>query len=174
MSASHTEVILARIYNVKWGGEPPKISTDSEVLLMGEFIRRQALWGKTLGIPTTMRVPFDVAKYKEPTIRAKPETLNKLRSHLINVRPIIREIYEWALHWAALGDNDIPSLTEHPDPYEPLLYMFDQGSTFHFDQGINVGGATIPRGNWLSFVDKPPFWLEEEGFTTTLRPNKGS
>jgi hypothetical protein len=181
MSDSHTETTLSRIYSIKWRKvpNPSKLAFDAQVLLMLEFIRRQALWGRTLNIPETTRVPFDVAEYKEPTIRANPEILDKLHHHLSNFYTLsysfnrhAQNICDLVLHWAALKDSGVSDMTEHPDPYEPLLHMFDNFGTFGIThEGINVG-LTFARTNWLRNVDKPPFWLEEEGFNPLLYPHK--
>ncbi|MGG6293112.1 hypothetical protein ACQ4M4_01710 [Leptolyngbya sp. AN02str] len=183
MPDSHTEAAFSRICSIEWRKvkNPSKLAFDSQVVLMMEFIRRQALWGRTLSIPETIRVPFDVAEYKEPTIRANPEILNKLRHHLTKFKTLsytlnehAQNVCELELHWAALKDSGIAGTTEHPEPYEPLLYMFDNFGAFGITHdGINVG-VSISRTYWLRNVDKPPFWLEEEGFNTSLYPGKGN
>jgi hypothetical protein len=61
-----------------------------------------------------------------------------------------------AVHWAALPDEDKAAVADLPDPYEPLLLMFEHGSGYLIEEFIDLYGVMIPYGTFVSNRDTEP------------------
>jgi hypothetical protein len=104
---------------------------------MKEYLRRAAFWAKATNAPG---FPFfDIAAAVNPQVRAEPSSVERVSAHLarhLQGVPVTRTCTH-ALHFAALVDAGAPLPPVPPDPFEPLLVMFERGG------GFRVGGGTL-------------------------------
>lgn len=120
--------------------------TYSRTLLMKEHLRRAAVWAGLL--QHTGRWPFfDIAAAADPAVRADPALVADVQRRLDAVPvsgPALRSCV-WALHWAELATVRPDAVAAGPDPYEPLLVMFERGGDFTLSTGsIDVDIAGVP------------------------------
>ncbi len=99
----------------------------SRTLLMREFLRRTALWVHFLG--GTERWPFfNIAERIDPSVRADPGLIERLNEFTEENIPefIARRMCRAAVHWAELQDSTQVRLPDLPDPYEPLVVLYER------------------------------------------------
>lgn len=132
MTAAEEE-LARRIEAIEWDQDETR--GRLHIQLVREYLRRAALWAQALEV--TQEWPFfDVAQAIDPEIRADPAILRRVEEHLDETKASwwATRIAQRALHFAAL-----PPRRDLPDPYEPLLVMFEQGGDFTTESGfINV------------------------------------
>ncbi|QYO63430.1 hypothetical protein [Leptolyngbya sp. 7M] len=148
-----------RILAIDWRR---KTCTDSDfyIDLMAEYLRRSALWAKVLAPSHPIRPFSDIAASVDPTIRADSDLVKALLDYLnqFPVNATEKRVCEQALHWAVI--DNMPQVKQFalPDPYEPLLVLFEQGGTFRTEHGwIDVAGGGFQMRNWHDYAEKPPF-----------------
>ncbi len=150
MSASFVSQLAGRLASVDWEGDWER--SRSRVKLMREFLRRSAFWAGELG---SADWPFfDVAALVDPSVRADPQTVEHVVAGASAHQPVVADTCAWALHFAALRDADV-RLPELPDPFEPLVDMYERGGAFLLDGTgtVQVDAAAIPlatREQWLA------------------------
>jgi hypothetical protein len=125
---------------------------------MQEYLRRAALWSRELG--TGDDWPWgDIAARVVPDVQplqGMAEQVEKLISQH-SMWPPLAATCRGALHWAALLDSGtaIPNL---PDPYEPLLLMFERGGGFMVENRfIDLDGASVVRQTMDFCLAMTPF-----------------
>jgi hypothetical protein len=132
MKAAQAE-LARRIEAIEWDQDETR--GRLHVQLVREYLRRAALWAQALEV--TQEWPFfDVALAADPNVDTDLDTLRRVRQHLEDTKASwwATRIAEWALRFAALT-----SPYGLPDPYEPLLVMFEQGGDFTTEAGfVNV------------------------------------
>ncbi|WP_199248338.1 hypothetical protein [[Phormidium] sp. ETS-05] len=149
---------MERILAIKW--EPDDSRVSSHIALLREYLRRAALWATALNC--TDEWPFfDVAAHMCPLQRAGDAQVEALGIHF-SAQPfytagIIEKTCEWFLHWDAVQNR--PEVTKFalPDPYEPLIKMYENGGIFSTEHGFfnfEVGG--FPRGTWSDYYKLAP------------------
>jgi hypothetical protein len=156
--------MLRRLLRIDW--QPDDTRLRSHAALVREYLRRAALWAKALGC--TEHWPFaDFALYFAPNRRAPLELVEELKRDLATkpLNAVMRETCEYALHWAALQDDVNGTPAEEyslPDPYEPLLRLYERGGHFHTEHGfvyiLHVGVPAAVKG-W-QFYDRPASIVE--------------
>ncbi|MDT0326820.1 hypothetical protein [Nocardiopsis lambiniae] len=147
--------LAVRIHAIDWNGNLDH--TRSRVLLMREYLRRMALWTRTLdarGWPF-----YDLAEFAAPGIRATDEIVQGVKDNPDIVRqfPTVGKTCAWALHLAAARDAGA-SLPDLPDPFEPLIRMYERGGGFSLSTTgtIDIDGAGIHRGTLLHHLGDTP------------------
>jgi hypothetical protein len=153
---AHTTALCKRLAAVDWDGDMER--SRSRVALMGEFLRRSALWADALGSP---RWPFfDIASLIDPSVRATDDLVARARTRTALQDAVVGDTVTWALHFAALRDAAIP-LPELPDPFEPLVVMYDRGGGFSRHTGlfIQVDVINIPIGDRADRATRKPLLL---------------
>jgi hypothetical protein len=148
---------LARLSAVDWD----RVAFDrreSRVALMREYLRRAALWARELDAASAWPF-FDIAALIAPDLQPLQELTEELET-LIYERvgwPSVQTCCRAALRWATLLDSGYPIPAGLPEPYEPLLLLFERGGEFYTEHGfIELDGASImrkPMADYLS--DKP-------------------
>ncbi|MDT0326812.1 RDD family protein [Nocardiopsis lambiniae] len=153
--ATQVDALAVRIHAIDWNGNLDH--TRSRVLLMREYLRRMALWTRTLdarGWPF-----YDLAEFAAPGIRATDEVLKGVKDDPDIVRqfPTVGKTCVWALHLAAARDAGA-SLPDLPDPFEPLIRMYERGGGFSLSTTgtIDIDGAGIHRGTLLHHLGDTP------------------
>ncbi|WP_220270057.1 hypothetical protein, partial [Marinitenerispora sediminis] len=111
-------------FDLSTGGRQRK----SPVVLMREYLRRRAWWAREV---EGAGWPFgDLAAAIDPAVRADPELVHRVReSFPYWVFGMVLDTCEWALHFRALQESGA-SLPDLPDPFEPLLLMYERGDGF--------------------------------------------
>jgi len=147
---------LERLLGIDW--RPNDERLKSQVALVREYLRRAALWADRLQMAEEWPF-FDVALQIDPSIRADPEYVTTLRARLtgIPLHPKVKATSEWSLHWAALKAASRTAQFDLPDPYEPLLRMYERGGSFYTEHGfIVIGPASVWKGDWRDHLRPEP------------------
>ncbi len=154
---SCSEKILERILSLPFD----EASVDlSLIVLMREYIRRMAIICKPFSIRS--RNPFfDVAEIINPAVRASPQDLEKVstyikeKTHPIFYNEHTVRVCEWALHFAALQDEDgAPS--DLQSPYEALILLYEQSGTFSVKGEIMLSAGDMAIADWWNRDDPNP------------------
>ena len=148
--------LLKQLLGIQWyADEAPGdgVEADFRVSLAKEFLRRSALWAKALGHAGEWPF-FDVAALAVPGVRAAPDDLAALHAAL-DGRLSSQHLRwcEWMLHWEAAQRAGVDRPQAPPDPYRPLLRIFERGCSVMRHHGdLLIGAASIPlraRDHWL-------------------------
>lgn len=100
----------------------------SLVVLMREFLRREALWAGRLGVEG---LPFvNLAHAVRPGFQCPPELLSRIAAFPQSSAE--RTCCQNLLGWYALKDANagLVRTFDLPDPYEPLVRFFERGGAF--------------------------------------------
>ncbi|MGR6970495.1 hypothetical protein ACU639_12940 [Streptomyces cynarae] len=161
MSAELSRAVLERLRAVEWYGDWDVASahTRSRALLMREYLRRAALWAQAYEAEEEWPF-FDVTEYVDPAFRLDPDLeadLEEFVSHKVPT-PSTASTCRGAVRWAALkAERSEAGFPELPDPYEPLLLMYQRGGGYSIEEFIDLYGVMIPYGNFESNVSTEPF-----------------
>lgn len=152
------DTALERILAIKW--EPDDTRVDSHIPLLREYLRRAALWAKALDC--TDEWPFfDVAAHLCPLDTADQTKIEALNTHFTQIQfyatGIIEKTCKWFIHWECV--KNLPKVSEFtlPEPYEPLIIMYERGGIFSTEHGFfDFGVASFPRGQWKQYDQTIP------------------
>ncbi|MFB6875467.1 hypothetical protein [Streptomyces sp. NPDC056323] len=160
MSAEPPRAVLERLRAVDWYGDWDMAVSHSRsrALLMREHMRRAALWAQAYGAEEQWPF-FDVTEFVDPTFRLDPEIESELKDYVAhNVgTPSTARTCRGAVRWAALRERGGIGLPDLPDPYEPLLLMYERGGGYSIEEFIDLYGVMITYGNFESNLDAEPF-----------------
>ncbi|MEU1898034.1 hypothetical protein ABZ512_06620 [Nocardiopsis dassonvillei] len=153
--------LAARIHAIDWDGDVEH--TRSRVALMREYLRRSAVWTRALG---TRGWPFyDIAEFAAPGVRAADEVVEGVLESpvVIDQYPTVGRSCVWALHLAAARDAGVP-LPDLPDPFEPLIRMYERGGGFSLSTTgtIDIDTAGLYRGRLPDHLGDEPRAPETE------------
>ncbi len=159
MTAELPRTVLDRLRSVSWYGdwEVSTAHTRSRALLMREYMRRAALWAQACGAGAEWPF-FDVTEFVDPTLSLDPDVEAELEEFLTRTvpTPSTARTCRGAVRWAALvAKRDDPAGL--PDPYEPLLLMYERGGGYSIEEFIDLYGVMIPYGNFESNLQAEPF-----------------
>lgn len=148
--------VVARLENADWGDNYER--TGSRIRLMKEYLRRAALWAQALDCSN--RWPFfDIAAYVDPSAHLDDEYFNQVKYRLGGAGATYTTVYiiRFMLNFTVLEVRP-PGL---PDPFEPLLRVFERGGSINRTHGIELGlGAMHPR--WENYAGRAePFRIDE-------------
>lgn len=161
MSSVSPQTVLGRLRAVAWDDlESAFAHGRSRALLMREHMRRAALWARVCGAEE--RWPFfDVTEYLAPAFEPAPEVAAELEEYVRRIgTPSLRRVCRGAVRWAAArseGRVEPSELPELPDPYEPILLMFERGGGYSIEEFIDLYGVMIPYGTLDSNARAAPF-----------------
>jgi hypothetical protein len=151
---------LERLRAVDWDSDWDTVSghSRSRALLMREHMRRAALWARACGAEEKWPF-FDVTEFVDPTFRPAPEVESELEDYVARSvgTPSMARTCRGAVHWAALRERGGVGLPDLPDPYEPLLLMYERGGGYSIEEYIDLYGVMIPYGNFGSNLGAEPF-----------------
>ncbi|MFI5932012.1 hypothetical protein [Actinoplanes sp. NPDC051494] len=145
----------ARLAAVDW--QRHGYRTWSKAKLMLEYFRRVALWLDAYGWDEP--VPFfDLAVYIDPNVRADPEVVAEAVRRAEPGGWNAEQVIPFILHWSALRAT--PGVTlppDLPDPYEPLLLLFERDGGFHTSNGYaEMEHLSVPIAKWRDRATRPP------------------
>lgn len=164
MSVAHK--IATRFSLLTW--ERNGARERSQILLMQEFMRRSAWWVQhiidnrtDLGRAGTALWPFgDLAYYLAPSVRAGDDLLALADRGLdaMSLHSVTRETCHRSIHFGAVQDANVavPSL---PEPYDPLIMMFERGDFFTPRPGghMDVGTTDMRTGKMERYLVEESF-----------------
>ncbi len=153
-----TDTALERILAIKW--EPDDSRVNSHIALLREYLRRAALWAKALDCIDEWPF-FDVAAHICPLECADDTNVKVLNTHFTEtpfyVAGMIEKTCEWFLHWERV--KNLPKVSEVtlPEPYEPLIIMYERGGIFSMEHGFfDFAVGSFPRGKWQQYEEIIP------------------
>ncbi|NXY97206.1 hypothetical protein HYE82_23085 [Streptomyces sp. BR123] len=150
--------LAGRLEGVDWLGSFDR--TRSRVALMREFLRRSALWARATGSPEWPF--FDIAARIDPSVRIDADIVKEIAEKAGLQQPVVLDVLEWSLNFAVLSDirADLPDL---PEPFAPLILMFERGGGFGLDGSghIEVDMAAISKGSLEDALERTPLDLSE-------------
>ncbi|MEV8455337.1 hypothetical protein AB0467_26120 [Streptomyces sp. NPDC052095] len=160
MSTEPPRAVLERLRTVDWYGdwETARGHSRSRALLMREYLRRAALWARAYGAEEQWPF-FDVTEFAAPGFRAAPEIESELEDYVAHSvgTPSTARTCRGAVRWAAFRAGTGDGLPGLPQPYEPLLLMYERGGGYSIEEYIDLCGVMIPHGTLRSNLDAEPF-----------------
>ncbi|MET9179343.1 hypothetical protein ABZX88_14125 [Kitasatospora aureofaciens] len=160
MSSDAVQSMIDRLRAIDWKspGEAYE-KAFSRAALMEEYFRRAALWLDAYGEPE--RWPFfDLAAIVDPTVRADPAVITDIEDFIDDASgsSYAMDSGAAAVQWAALTSMPGVQLRPLPDPFEPLLRLFERGgSGFSFANGfVDFGLIMVPRASWRKHLSPTP------------------
>ncbi|MEU6747316.1 hypothetical protein ABZ914_13970 [Spirillospora sp. NPDC046719] len=140
--------LAARLRAIDWAYEGDELHRRSRIALMREHLHRGERWARHLGFRGSgpfLTLPDLIA----PGVRADLVVVRGVLDTVpgLDLSPTSRACAA-ALHFAALHDAEVP-LPALPDPYEPLVLLFERGGGFGIDCSgvfIELGSVAVPRG----------------------------
>ncbi|MFK0293927.1 hypothetical protein ACIQU6_26145 [Streptomyces sp. NPDC090442] len=130
---------------------------NSRALLMREYLRRAALWARAYGAEQSWPF-FDIAEYVDAAIQTPADVAAEVEEVLAGLAPAsLKRTCRAAIRWAALRDARDALPTDPPDPYEPLLLMYERGGGYFLEEYLDLNGVMIRLGNVESNASATPF-----------------
>ncbi|WP_433397916.1 hypothetical protein [Streptomyces sp. CA-146814] len=94
----------------------------------------------------------------DAAITTPPDVAVELEQLLKSLAPAsLRTTCRGAVRWSALLAAHRGLRADLPDPYEPLLLMYERGGGYHFGEYLDLDGAMIPLGDVESNASSAPF-----------------
>jgi hypothetical protein len=139
-----TEQLVQRLGNVRF--EESIKHNGSRLALMREFLRRSALWAQTLNCLELWPF-FDIAAAADPSAQLEEESVKAVLAGLVGrgMRPHDKRFIRFMLNFTTLREWP----RGLPDPFEPLLAVYERGGSFGREAGsIRIGHIDgIPERN---------------------------
>ncbi|WP_327369959.1 hypothetical protein [Streptomyces sp. NBC_01217] len=158
MTDHSSHAVLERLRAIDWSDDLKAFEhANSRALLMREYLRRAALWARAYGAEQSWPF-FDIAEHIAEAIRTPPEDAAALEEILSGLAPASLKITcRGAVRWAALRQAQIEWPGDLPDPYEPLILMYERGGGYFLEEFVDLNGAMIRLGNVESNLSAAPF-----------------
>lgn len=127
--------------------------------LLSEYLRRAALWARETG--GTKRWPlYDIAANADASVTVDPALDEALDTYLgENIGwPGTERACRYAVRFAALRETPGVELPDLPDPFEPLLLLWERGGEVVLDElgGAYFGAAYVGARTWAERVSEKP------------------
>lgn len=158
------EQLLDRIMMVDW--EYNLEHEGSHALLLQEHFRRMVV-NTTKFDRSHVFHTGDLADLVNPQVRAPQAMVTQLRGHLLSKTwPAFVRTLEYALHWAVVRYSKPAEVLQGlPDPYKPIVVMYERGGTFTYDHKKeayllsmdNLGTMVNKQPNWYYWDRRQPF-----------------
>jgi hypothetical protein len=138
---ARTEQLITRLRGVVW--EESLVHNGSRIALMREYLRRSALWAQALDRADAWPF-FDIAAAAGRGALLDEALLDSVLDGLEGrgLRPLDPRIIRYMLDFTALPARP----QDPPDPFEPLLMVYERGGSFSRAAGsIRIGvGDGVP------------------------------
>lgn len=167
--------VLERLRAVDWSDvDEAYRHENSRARLMREYLRRAALWAHHYGAEQSWPF-FDLAEHVDPTVQTPDDIAAELDEVLRGVGPFsVETTCRGAVRWAALGAESKVDLPDLPDPYEPLLALYERGGGFFVEEFIDLNGAMIQLAELSSYLSAPLSSRSHRPRSTLLMPRARS
>ncbi|MEV0123573.1 hypothetical protein AB0I16_18925 [Streptomyces sp. NPDC050703] len=153
------EGMLDRLRAVDWTDyDRADDHAASRAALLREYLRRAALWAERLDGTDEWPI-FDMARRVDASVRARRDLADQLVAYASkNIpTPRTREACLMALHWAALSERSPQSVAGTPDPFEPLLAIYERGGGFTVENGtVDFLLIRVRIQRWQDHVSHAP------------------
>ncbi|MFD4942201.1 hypothetical protein ACFVYE_02230 [Streptomyces sp. NPDC058239] len=158
MTDHSSHAVLERLRAIDWSDDLKAFEhANSRALLMREYLRRAALWARACGAEQSWPF-FDIAEHAAEAIQTPPEVAAALEEVLSGLAPASLKITcRGAVRWAALRQAQVEWPGDLPDPYEPLLLMYERGGGYFLEEFVDLNGVMIRLGNVESNLSATPF-----------------
>ncbi|MEU9120036.1 hypothetical protein AB0C96_09265 [Streptomyces sp. NPDC048506] len=158
MTENSPRTVLERLRAIDWADDAAASDhANSRALLMREYLRRAALWARTYGAEQSWPF-FDIAEHVDAELQTPPDVAAEVEEILAGLASTsLKRTCRAAIRWAALRDtrDDLPA--DLPDPYEPLLLMYERGGGYFLEEYLDLNGVMIRLGNVESNASVTPF-----------------
>lgn len=135
------EDLAARLRAVSWRPRPPRDPARARAALRG-FLQASARWAVRLGLEAAWPFRLELAARLAPDAALPPERLDALLGDAARDAPTSRALARDALAFAAARDRPEVASFGLPDPYEPLLDVFEACGALVVEHGfIEIQGA---------------------------------
>ncbi|MFI8459440.1 hypothetical protein [Kitasatospora sp. NPDC085464] len=159
MSMNSPQLMVERLKRIHWTAHKEALEKSfSRAALMKEYMRRTALWLDVYG-DTKYWPIFDLAAVVAPDVRADPAVVAEVEEFVdaASSRWYAVETSVAAVHWAALSDAPGLNLPPLPDPFEPLIRVYERGGLFSFANGfVDFDTSMVPCRDWRSHLSTTP------------------
>ncbi|MFG2139296.1 hypothetical protein [Streptomyces sp. NPDC048650] len=158
--SGQAEAMVDRIMAIDWMDESRSDRhSNSRSWLMVEYLRRSSLWVQEFDGDDAWPF-FDVAARVDPSVRADAELVDRLDDFTSDyvggfLRP---KMLRAMVHWAALDDSGDPRVIRHlPDPFEPLIVMFERGPGLVVENGfVDFSDMRVAIKTWRDHISAEP------------------
>ncbi|MFI6151164.1 hypothetical protein ACIBCA_00500 [Kitasatospora sp. NPDC051170] len=153
------QVMVNRLKDIRWDAhKEAREKSFSRAALMKEYMRRCALWLDAYG-DTRYWPFFDLAAIVAPGVRAAPAVVAELEEFIEGSTTmwLAAEPSVAMVEWAAVRDASGPDLRPLPDPFEPLVRLYERGGPFSFANGFaDFGAVMVPLRDWRAYLSPTP------------------
>lgn len=139
MSLNKIDQAKKRINSINWKYNDPH-KEGSHMLLFKEFLRRAALLAELfeiLDVPGTGWPMLNYATYFDSSLELEDEEIDALAEELhVGGFPFwySSRVCIYFIHWIIIQDRPEVVAVNIPNPYEPLLTLYERGGTFQRDK----------------------------------------
>ncbi|MFF4602606.1 hypothetical protein ACFY12_07605 [Streptomyces sp. NPDC001339] len=158
MTEKSSRKVLEQLRAIDWANDlAASDHANSRALLMREYLRRAALWACAYGAEQSWPF-FDIAEHVDAEIQTPLDVAAEAEEVLTGLAPAsLKRTCRAAIRWAVLCDarDDVPA--DLPDPYEPLLLMYERGGGYFLQEYLDLNGVMILLGSVESNASATPF-----------------
>ncbi|MFH8382016.1 hypothetical protein ACH4E7_13860 [Kitasatospora sp. NPDC018058] len=159
MSSDAVQSMVDRLKALNWTSHGEALEKSySRAALMKEYLRRTALWLDVYG-DTRYWPVFDLAAIVAPEVRAAPAVVADVKEFVdaASHRWYAAETSVAAVQWAALSDVPGLNLPPLPDPFEPLIRVYERGGLFSYANGfVDFDTTMVPCRDWRAHLSPTP------------------
>ncbi|MFI0220139.1 hypothetical protein [Streptomyces lydicus] len=158
MTENSSRRVLQRLRSIDWADDfAASKHANSRALLMREYLRRVALWARAYGAEQSWPF-FDIVEHVDANFQTPPDIAAEMEEILAGLAPTsVKRTCRAAIRWVALRDTRDDPPAELPDPYEPLLLMYERGGGYFLEEYLDLNGVMIRLGNVASNASATPF-----------------
>jgi hypothetical protein len=149
---SPSHLLTERALRFTWHGD---LALEDAVSLLRDYLKRAALWAEALHRPDAWPI-FDIAALVAPELRAADEDVERLsRSLAHQTGPVLRSLIA-AVHWQEVKSSPQRAVYRLPDPFEPLVALYEKGGGFRPESGqlYDLGGVAVSVRSYADWLKR--------------------
>ncbi len=163
MKANNTEKAIERIMSIDWKYDYSR--QESNFNLFWESLRRMTKWTEFLNCREQWFFG-DLASCIDPNLQIDKNKIGKLDRELKEsyTYPFRKIIFINFVRWETLEEkSSLIKQSNLPDPYEPVIMMFERGGNFRPDKvNFEVSGIATGRPSWKFCYNLPEIKITPE------------